>query len=201
MIKAMGLAGRSLIVLFWLLALTGAPAAEIGLESAGARGSGNPASTNGLFRLESIGVRGGFSANESGAEFNQAEVAANFDLPWRWNAGAEWGLQTRLDLSLGWLGSSSDNAFIGTLGPSLILERKGFPLSLEGGVSPTLLSKHDLGAKNFGTKFQFTSHIGLNWDIASRVRLSYRFQHMSNAHLSEHNPGLNLHMLGISYLF
>jgi Lipid A 3-O-deacylase (PagL) len=82
-----------------------------------------------------------------------------------------------------------------------VLTRGKFPLSLEGGVSPTGLSRYDFGAKNFGTYFQFTSHLGLNWDILPRVRLSYRFQHMSNAGLSRHNPGLNLHMLGVSYLF
>jgi lipid A 3-O-deacylase len=199
--RDMGLLGRSLTLYFCLLALTEAPAAQPDLQSATAGETGESANTNSLFRLESIGVRGGFPANESGKDFNQAELFMDWQLPWWWNLGAQWRLQTRLDLSLGWLGSSTDNAFIGTLGPSLILEKKDSALSLEGGISPTVLSKDDLGAKNFGTKFQFTTHIGLNWDIASRVRLSYRFQHMSNAHLGEHNPGLNLHMLGISYLF
>jgi hypothetical protein len=42
---------------------------------------------------------------------------------------------------------------------------------------------------------------GLSFEISSRIRLSYRFQHMSNAGLGLHNPGLNLNMFGISYVF
>jgi hypothetical protein len=63
------------------------------------------------------------------------------------------------------------------------------------------LSQSDFGAKDFGVPFQFTSHVGLNWDVTSHWRLGYRFQHMSNAGLDAHNPGLNMHMFGLSYLF
>jgi hypothetical protein len=41
----------------------------------------------------------------------------------------------------------------------------------------------------------------LNWDFATHWRLGYRFQHMSNAGLSQPNPGLNMHMFALSYLF
>lgn len=153
------------------------------------------------FRFESVGVRGGFSANESGEDFGQAELTANWRLPWRWDLGADWGLRPRLDASLGWLGSGSQNGAISTLGPSLVVTRKELPFSFEGGISPTLLSRYDFDAKNFGANIQFTSHFGVNWEVISRVSLGYRFQHMSNAGLSAHNPGLNLHMFGVSYSF
>ena len=71
------------------------------------------------FRLESVGVRGGFSANSGGEQFNQAEAFANWNLPWGWDLGREWHLQSQLDLSLGWLRDSDHNAAIGTLGPAL----------------------------------------------------------------------------------
>jgi len=153
------------------------------------------------FRLESIGARGGLSATSGGEQFNQAEAFANWNLAWGWDLGKEWRLQSRLDLSLGWLGNSGHDAAIGTVGPSLVLGRERLPVSLEGGVSPTLLSHYEFGAKNFGTEFQFTSHVGLNWDLAPHWRLSYRFQHMSNAGLASKNPGLNMHLFGVSYLF
>jgi hypothetical protein len=191
-----------MLALLWLAA-AGASPAEAQLESACAVGAGvsNSTNANPLFRLDSMGARAGFPANRSGIGFNQAEFVANWDLPWQWDAGVEWRLQWRLDLSAGWLGSSSADGAIGTLGPTLILERLQFPLSVEGGISPTGLTRFDYGTKNFGSYFQFTSHAGLNCDVTSHVRLSYRFQHMSNAGLSGHNPGLNLHMLGLSYLF
>jgi hypothetical protein len=151
--------------------------------------------------LESIGARGGLSASSSGEQFDQAEAFANGDLPWDWDLGKKWRLQSRLDFSLGWLGDSGHNAAVGTVGPSLLLGRERLPVSLEGGVSPTLLSRHEFGSKDFGTEFQFTSHVGLNWDFAAHWRLGYRFQHMSNAGLGAKNPGLNMHLLSLSYVF
>ena len=150
---------------------------------------------------ESAGVRFGTPANLSGAEFNQAEAAADWDLPWRWDLGKDWHVQTRLNASLGWLGDSRVNGAICTLGPSAVLSWRDFPVSIETGASPTLLSVDNFGTKNFGTPFQFTSYIGVNFDFLSHFRFNYRFQHMSNAGLASSNPGLNLHMLGLSYRF
>ena len=151
--------------------------------------------------LESVGVRGGTSANSSGQDFNQAEAAANWKLPWGWDLGRSFYLQSRLDASAGWLGDRSVNAVIGTVGPTVLLTREHLPISLEGGCSPAFLTRSEFGSKNFGIPFQVTSHAGLNWDVTSHWRLGYRFQHMSNGGLSRNNPGLNLHMFGLSYLF
>ena len=153
------------------------------------------------FRFESAGWRGGLSANGGRNEFHQVESFGNWLLPWELDLGKEWHLQTRLDLSAGWLGDSSQNAAVFTLGPTVILKQERWPVSLEGGVSPSMLSNYTFENKDFGMYFQFTSHVGLNWDFAKHWRLSYRFQHMSNADLATPNPGLNMHMLGLSFLF
>jgi hypothetical protein len=153
------------------------------------------------FRLESVGARGGVSAGNRGNEFNEAEFFANWNLPWAWDLGKEWRLQSRLDFSAGWLGDRGNNAAIGTAGPSLVVSRVGLPLSLDGGVSSVMLSRSEFGSKDFGMDLQFASHVGLNWDFARHWRLSYHFQHMSNAGLASPNPGLNMHMFGLSYVF
>src|ERR1017187_3220965 len=64
--------------------------------------------------LDSVGVRGGFQADHSDRAFPQVEGVANLNLPWGWNLGREWHVQSRLDLSVGWLGVRGDNAVIGT---------------------------------------------------------------------------------------
>ena len=151
--------------------------------------------------LDSAGARLGFYPVGAARNFHQAEAFANWDLPWNWELGSSFQLRSRVDASAGWIGEYSANAGIATLGPSLVLGRKAFPLSIECGVSPTLLTRSDFLTKDFGTLFQFTSHGGINFDVGKHVRLNYRFQHMSNADLSRHNPGLNLHMFGLSYLF
>jgi hypothetical protein len=153
------------------------------------------------FRLESVGVRGGFSTS-SGQGFNQAETFANVNLPWGWDLGKRWHLQSQFDCSIGWLGDGGKNlALIGTVGPGGLLKREGLPLSLDGGVSPTFLSRSDFGLKDFGTDIQFTTHLGVNWDFAAHWRIGYRFQHMSNANLANNNPGLNTHLFALSYVF
>lgn len=155
----------------------------------------------GVGSLESVGVRGGIPGNDSSRQFNQAEAFGNLNLPWGWDLGKSWHLQSRLDLSAGWLGDKGNNTAIGTVGPSLVVNRGQFPVSLEGGISPTILSDNDFASKNFGTDIQFTSHLGLNWGFARHWCLSYRYQHMSNAGLASRNPGLNLHVFGLSYKF
>jgi hypothetical protein len=152
-------------------------------------------------KLESAGTRVGFYTDGANAHFSEVDATANWNLPWKWELGSSWRLQSRFDVSVGWLGQSSANAAIGTVGPTLIALLKTFPLTIETGLSPTILSRTDFPSKDFGDLFQFTSHVGFGFDISSRVRVGYRFQHMSNGGLSRHNPGLNLHMLGVNYLF
>ncbi len=151
--------------------------------------------------LESVGARFGVGLNSSAMDFHQAEAFLNWNLPWDWTLDSVWRLQSRLDFSAGWLGDSSADAALGTVGPTLLLRRTPWPVSLEGGISPTFLTRYDFATKNLGTPWQFTAHFGVNFDMGPRVRLSYRFQHMSNAGLDGHNPGLNLHMLCASFLF
>jgi hypothetical protein len=99
------------------------------------------------------------------------------------------------------LGDRRTDAAIGTLGPTFVLGRDQFPISLEAGVSPTIISRYEFATRDLGSLYQFTSHVGLNVDIISHLRLGYRFQHMSNGGLSQPNSGLNLHLFGVSYVF
>lgn len=152
------------------------------------------------FQFHSVGARVGLPAEKTGNHFRQAEIYLDYNL-WRWNLGKHWWLQSRIGISGGWLWERGDNAFIGTLGPKLELIRESFPLSIEGGSSPTYISRYHFSSTDLGANVQFTSHIGLNWDITSHWRVGYRFQHMSNGGIREPNPGFNLHVLSVGYLF
>ncbi len=150
---------------------------------------------------ESAGVRGAFSGNSRSHNFHEAEAFCNWNLPWNWDLGRGWDLQTELALGAGWLADPGKNVAILSLGPALALRRANFPLFLEGGSSPTWISDHHFATKNMGEDFQFTTYIGLNWDVSTHFRLLYRFQHMSNAGIASTNPGLNLNAFGVSYRF
>jgi hypothetical protein len=152
-------------------------------------------------RLDSTGARFGFWPDGAGENFHQAEVFTTFDLPFSWSLGQQWEMELRAEVSAGWIGESDLNAGIVTFGPSLVFEKETFPLSFEAGVNPTVLTRTNFRNKDFGIPFQFTSHVGFNVDISSKFRIGYRFQHMSNAGLSGHNPGLNLQILAVSFRF
>lgn len=149
----------------------------------------------------SVGVRGGMSLNGNSHCFRQAETFVDFDLPWTWNIYSDWRFQPKFDVSGGWLGGEHTDGFVGALGPTFELSKGKFPLTLEGGSSPTFLSKYQFGDKSFGDNVQFTSHIGLNWYFTRHLSIGYRFQHMSNAGLGNSNPGLNLNMFLLTYHF
>jgi hypothetical protein len=148
-----------------------------------------------------VGARGGFSFNAGNHRFSQSEAFADFDLPWQWNFYSDWRLQPRMDVSAGYLGNETTSAFIGTAGPLLELRKGHIPLALEGGASPTVISRYRFGSTDFGEGFQFTSHIGLTWYSTDHLSVGCRFQHMSNAGLAKPNPGLNVGMLELSYHF
>ena len=150
---------------------------------------------------ESVGARVGASASSRAHNFHEAEPFVNLNLPWSWRLESRSRIQSRLDLSAGWLADPGANAAMVTLGPSLIWTQERFPVSFEMGVSPTYISTHTFETKNLGTEFQFTSHAGLNLELSAHFRLGYRFQHMSNAGLAKSNPGLNLNMFALSYVF
>lgn len=152
------------------------------------------------FRFHSVGARIGFPAEDDSEHFLQAESFLDYNL-WRWNLSTNWRLQSRIATSAGWLGGRGEDAFIGSIGPTLELSRVGIPLAIEGGSSPTYISRYRFGRINLGTSAQFTTHIGLYWDVTSHWRVGYRYQHMSNGGIKEPNPGFNLHILSVGYLF
>jgi lipid A 3-O-deacylase len=148
-----------------------------------------------------VGARGGISFENDACCFRQAEAFAGIDLPWQWNASFGLALKPRVEMSGGCLNYEDENGFVGTLGPVIELGYRKFPVTLEGGISPTFLSKYNFALRDLGGRFQFTDHIGLDWHITKNFTVGWRFQHMSNAGIYHHNPGLNLQMLSIGYNF
>jgi lipid A 3-O-deacylase len=163
-------------------------------------GLGVAATAEGL-DFESVGIRLGGSPTHRAHNFHELDGAANLNLPWSHDLGADWWVKLRLDFSLGWLQDHQLNGVVGTVCPAIALPIPGSKVSVDFGVGPAGLSRDEFITKDFGSLFQFTTHVGLNVDVSSRIRVGYRFQHMSNAGIAQPNPGLNLHMLGVSWLF
>ena len=68
---------------------------------------------------------------------------------------------------------------------------------LEMGIGLHYLTDKQFTTKDFSTNFQFGDHIGmgLRFGEQGRQRLAYQFQHLSNAGISNPNPGINFHLV------
>jgi hypothetical protein len=158
-------------------------------------------------RLNSIGIRGGVTGSSPIGEkeseyFHQYDLMANWALPWGWYSESGWGAGTRLMGSMGAVTASGDTAFISTMVPGVVFEKKEGWLSLEVGGGAALLSQHHFPDQDIGGLFQ------LVWDTAVRAKVyrgvgvGYWFHHMSDAHLYGSNVhGFDLHMIEVSYQF
>jgi hypothetical protein len=148
-----------------------------------------------------VGVRGGTSFENDAGNFQQVDVFKGMYLPWSWGSQDGLNLKPRVEGSAGWLDNEGNSGFVGTPGPVAELRLGKFPVTLEGGVSLSALSRSDFPDRNLGGWFEFTDHVGLDWHITKRFALGWRFQHLSNAGIYKRNPGLNLQMLSASYTF
>jgi hypothetical protein len=148
-----------------------------------------------------VGLRAGFSATDRNEDFEQYEVFATYGLPWSWLLTPDWFVSTRVQLSAGALRGGGDTGFICSVGPSIALSMAHGLILLDGGINAALLSEHQFGRENFGGPIQFVTHVGISFKLGANLGVGYRFQHMSNASIYKRNPGLELHVLELSYLF
>jgi len=153
------------------------------------------------FSVETAGVRYGFGANNLSKNFQQIEATTDFALPMIWDLGRTWELKPRLGISLGMFGNYHESGPIGSVGPILSMAPAQSPIALDGGVRVTGLGRRDYVTRDMGSYLQFTSMIGVTWKIEERVRVSYHFQHMSNAGLAGDNQGVNMNIFSVEYCF
>lgn len=148
-----------------------------------------------------ISARGSVTSDDiKGVDFDRYEVGLMYPLPWRWQWPA-WSLSTHVIGSAGALDGGSETAFIGSVGLSVMVSWENVPLSVDVGTSPTYVSEDIYDEADIGGKYHFTSHIAIRGWIAERFGIGYRFQHTSNASSQSPNPGVDSHMLELSYRF
>ena len=148
-----------------------------------------------------LGLRGGISDNRNDEDFTQYEGSAIWNLPWSWNLASNWSLTTYIEANAGLLKRGGESAFVGSIGPGIYFTGFKDKISILMGVNPTVISKHTFGDEDLGGPIQFTSHIGIDFNFVRHFAIGYRFQHMSNFVFYDSNPGLNLHLIEIGYLF
>lgn len=154
---------------------------------------------------QSVGVRGGLSATQKHQFFHRYELFALYGLPWSLRGEKGWGAAMGLNLSAGALRGASETGFIGGVGPTVVFDKaggKGIMLELGGDLD--VVSRQVFGRQDFNGNLLFEGNIGLTYRFDSGYGIGYAFQHISNGGVysdGKGNPGLDLHMVGLSFHF
>ncbi|MDF1484265.1 acyloxyacyl hydrolase [Ramlibacter sp. H39-3-26] len=74
-------------------------------------------------------------------------------------------------------------------------------LYLEGGIGVSLLDGTRLNERRLSTAFLFSDHLGLGYRVSPKVRVGYRFTHVSNASIKQPNMGIDMQQLFVSVAF
>jgi hypothetical protein len=151
------------------------------------------------------GVRTGIQVSPRHEYFHQYEAFGIYGLPWDWRGSSGWGLTPQAEISLGVLDGGGETSAIGSAGTAIVLNKRGSGLSTDLGINANFLDRRHFGRQDFGSILQFGAYMGVNYCINNKIKIGYRIQHISNGHIfypnGTPNPGLDMHMLAISYVF
>lgn len=147
------------------------------------------------------GLRIAFGGHSNKVSFNQYEAFTTIDLPWQSELGPHLKVGAFLEGSAGALVGSGETGAILAFGGGLYLLTFDDHLRISVGCNPTYISRYRYGSEHLGGAVQFTSYIGIYWIVTEHFVIGYRFQHMSNARIYSHNPGVNQHVISAGYRF
>ena len=155
-----------------------------------------------LFHIPLVGKIQDFGfrvATADGGKFNaltQQAFFVDFKLPWTWSPWTNFTASPILAFETGRFKHGSESRFFASLGPTLRLaaDRWRVPLFMDLGLSPTIIGGSTYGDQDFGTSFNFTSHIalGLRFGQTKNHVVKIRYQHISNGGIDAVNPGVNM---------
>jgi hypothetical protein len=155
--------------------------------------------------VNEVGVRMGIQDGSRPGHFRSFEAFAARKLPWDLRASSGWGVAPQVTASLGLIEGAGNQGVSGSAGIAFVLDKNGPGVSTEIGLSTNLLNRRRFGSMDFGSALQFVSHIGLSYRFDNGLKIGYRWQHMSNGGIfyskKNPNPGLDMHLMGISYVF
>lgn len=154
---------------------------------------------------QEAGLRMGIQAGPKREYFHQYEAFAVYGLPWDWRTSSGWGLEPQINTAVGALVGGNETGFIGSAGTGLSFNRPRNGIALEAGVNLNLLDRRQFGRQDFGSILLWGAYVGLSYRFTGRLGVSYRLQHLSNNRIlytdSTPNPGVDMHLIGVSWNF
>lgn len=152
---------------------------------------------------DDFGARAGisFSDDNDDEDFEGFDIFGRWDLPWRWQTASGLTFATRLEATAGVLQGESDSALLLAAAPEFRISGEHCPLGLAIGIGPAFVSEDRYAETDIGGNLQFIAHATLFYVWGDHFELEYRVQHMSNGGIGSPNPGINMHMIGITFSF
>ena len=120
---------------------------------------------------------------------------------WDWDLSDKFNAGLGYEAAVGALAGEGEVAGYIHFGLNLELAHEDLPVVLVLQSGPSLYSEDTFGDFDIGGNIQFTSSIGLNWQVCEDWAIEYRLQHTSNAGLEDENPGLDMHAFALSHSF
>jgi lipid A 3-O-deacylase len=120
---------------------------------------------------------------------------------WSWDLSEKFYAGLGYEAAVGALAGEGDVAGYLHFGLNLELAYEDLPVALVLQSGPSLYSEDSFGDFDIGGNIQFTSSIGLNWQLYEAWAVEYRYQHTSNAGIKDENPGVEMHAFALSHTF
>jgi hypothetical protein len=147
----------------------------------------------------------------AGEDANMAALSLQWDWEKRWFTEGDWSLggYWEFDASY-WKGDGpSPNKDVFGIGFTPVFRLERTPINQMAPYAEFGIGIHQFSTtkinddESMGTTFQFGDHIGLGLRFGEDLKydFGYRYQHYSNAGLSEKNGGVNFHQLRLRYSF
>lgn len=118
-----------------------------------------------------------------------------------WRLGDSSTVDLRFTGTAGLLDEDREQAFMTSLGPLLDVTISESRLHFIVSSCPAYLGDETFGRLDLGSHFQFISSAGFDWHFSEDWIFGYRWQHISNAGISDVNPGLNLNTIRVGFRF
>ncbi len=166
------------------------------------------AQDDGAYRLEEIGIRGGFNMEyiaippTEKEDFEQFDVFGAISLPKHYSYDSGWEIRFRMNGSLGVLRGDGDLGFIGTVSPGIVFWYPDWNISINGGPGFAYVSREKYGEQDLGGPIQIVGQGGLTYYVTEHVGIGWRFHHISDAGIwGSDNRGVDVNLFELSYKF
>ena len=151
-------------------------------------------------RHDRLGFRVGIDG-ENDADIESYEVYGVVATPWNWDLRNKRKLSFEFEWSGRVLDGEGETAGLFKVAPQLRFRTPELPVDIVASSGPSLTTEDEFDDLDLGGAFQFTSTVGIDWEINESWTVGYRFQHISNAGIYDENDGLNLNTLSVDYRF